>query len=387
MQRKPWTRRTNRQLPRRFRDQLPQPPPALPPPDLTHPLFQPSQDLRSEIAPYRILTSSCNVFGLFRRYESRQLSVLHDPEEHVSLTDLSIIPGCTDILQSFRPTYSPYPNRSSFLLGDWYWNGGVQKSQSSFHELIDIIIDPEFRTTDIQNVNWTRIDKDLGSDDVLEWLDDDAGWTRTPISLSVPYQTRRGVVSDADAGPKNYMIGNFYHRNLTSVIREKIKGLTQESRFHFEPYELLWQKPDRTTPVRVQGELYSSPAWIKAHRDLQDSPREPGCNLQRVIVALMYSSDATHLTMFGDAKLWPLYQFFGNDTKYHRCKPSCHLCEHIAYFQSVSRVQPKQRTKYVRLMNISAASRCFQGVCFLTNCGRKNSQCCVSHSLPPRALA
>ena len=31
----------------------------------------------------------------------------------------------------------------------------------------------------------------------------------------------------------------------------------------------------------------------------------------------MYSSDATHLTMFGNAKLWPLYQFFGNDTKYH----------------------------------------------------------------------
>src|SRR5882762_6805614 len=24
--------------------------------------------------------------------------------------------------------------------------------------------------------------------------------------------------------------------------------------------------------------------------------------------------------------------FFGNDSKYHQCKPSCHLCEHVAYF-------------------------------------------------------
>ena len=90
--------------------------------------------------------------------------------------------------------------------------------RNPFHELIDIIVNPEFWTTDIQNVNWTQINKDLGSDDVLEWLDYDAGWTCTPISLSVPYQTCRMVVSDADTGPKNYMIGNFYYRNLTLVI-------------------------------------------------------------------------------------------------------------------------------------------------------------------------
>jgi len=50
----------------------------------------------------------------------------------------------------------------------------------------------------------------------------------------------------------------------------------------------------------------------------------------------MFWSDATHLTNFSDAKLWPLYLFFGGDSKYLRCKPSCHLCEHIAYFQTVS---------------------------------------------------
>jgi hypothetical protein len=28
--------------------------------------------------------------------------------------------------------------------------------------------------------------------------------------------------------------------------------------------------------------------------------------------------------------------YFGNDSKYRRAKPSCWLCNHIAYFQTVS---------------------------------------------------
>jgi hypothetical protein len=49
----------------------------------------------------------------------------------------------------------------------------------------------------------------------------------------------------------------------------------------------------------------------------------------------MFWSDATHLTAFGNAKLWPCYMFFGNESKYRRCKPSCNLCSHVAYFQTV----------------------------------------------------
>ena len=304
---------------------------------MTDPAESPPHNSPNKPATLHTFTSF-NAFGLFRRYEIRQTFLEHDPDEYVSLIDLSNIPTRTNVAQ---PTFSPYPNRSSFLLGDWYWNGGVQKSQQSFNDLIKIITDPEFQITDIQNFNWTQINEELASDNAGEWLDDDAGWTRTPVSLSIPYQIRRGILSDVGAGPRDYLVGDFHHRNLISIIREKINGLTERSQFHFEPYVLLWQKPGRATSVRVQGELYSSLAWIKAHRDLQDLPRESGCKLERVVVALMFWSDATHLTMFGDAKLWPLYLFFGNDTKYHRCKPSCHLCEHVAYFQSVSGLQSR----------------------------------------------
>ena len=50
---------------------------------------------------------------------------------------------------------------------------------------------------------------------------------------------------------------------------------------------------------------------------------------------MMFWSDATQLTAFGDAKLWPLYVYFGNESKYQRCTPTANLCSHAAYFQAV----------------------------------------------------
>jgi Plavaka transposase len=337
MERRPWARRVDRQLPVRFRDCLPQPPPALPPPNIAQPtnIHPPSLPYTQDRLPLRhIFTSHTNIFGLSRRYETTELPS-HDPDEHLSLQQLSNIPAFSISSSSGHQLFHPYPNYSSFLLGDWFWNGGEKKSIGSFKDLINIVSDPEFRQADIQNIHWDRINDDLAANEVDDWLDEDAGWSRTPVSISVPYQRRRGIPSDFQAGPRNYVVGEFYHRSLVSIIREKISALSDSNLFHFEPYEFLWQRPMDQDPIRVQGELYTSPAFIDAHRELQNSPGEPGCNLPRVIISLMFWSDATQLTAFGSAQLWPLYLFFGNDSKYLRSKPSCHLCEHVAYFQKV----------------------------------------------------
>ena len=75
---------------------------------------------------------------------------------------------------------------------------------------------------------------------------------------------------------------------------------------HFEPYELFWKPNEDLEPVRVYSELYTSDAFLEAHRSLQDSPPEPGCDLPRVVVALMFSSDDTQLAAFSNANLSPL---------------------------------------------------------------------------------
>lgn len=336
MERRPWTQRINRRLPKRFRDELPQPPPPISEEQnvgiASSPASETTQRTRSTIQ--HVFTSVKNAFGLFRRYQSTSPPT-YDPDDQLTTDDLSNIPSAHGSPTEAPPDFYPYPNRSAFLIGDWFWNGGVNKSQASFNTLMDIIGDPEFNQDDVRDVHWGHVNKELGTEDAGEWLDEDAGWTSTPVSISVPFQPRRGQPSPMGACARNYSVGEFHHRKLVSVIKEKITGLKATHQFHFEPYELLWHPPHLPEPVHVQGELYSSPAFIDAHRDIQDSPGEPGCDLPRVVAALMYFSDATHLTAFGNAKLWPLYQFFGNDSKYPRAKPTSHLCEHVAYFLTV----------------------------------------------------
>ena len=259
----------------------------------------------------------------------------YDPDENLSLHDMSNIPE-SSLVNPDQLNFYPFLNRSSFSLADWHWNGGLQKSLGSFHNLVKLITDPEFKVEDIRTTNWNSIHSQLGTDDdEADWLDEDAGWTRTPVTISVPYQSHQGLLSAFGAGPKNYTINGFYHRKLVSVIKERILGLESNHQFHFSSYELHWQRNPSEKPVRVQGELYSSPEFVEADREIQNLPAEPHCNLPRVLVALMFWSDATQLTSFGSAKVWPLYMYFGNDSKYLRCKPSSHLCEHIAYFQPV----------------------------------------------------
>ncbi|KAF8833027.1 hypothetical protein BDN67DRAFT_917744, partial [Paxillus ammoniavirescens] len=121
-----------------------------------------------------------------------------------------------------------------------------------------------------------------------------------------------------------------------SIIHEKVTDTRNHQFFHFEPYEFRWHPRHKTTSVNVYGELFVSRAFLEEHQRLQYSPGEPDCDLPRSIITLMYWSDATHLTSFGKAKLWPLYVYFGNESKYLRGQPSRHLCAHAAYFPPAS---------------------------------------------------
>jgi len=125
------------------------------------------------------------------------------------------------------------------------------------------------------------------------------------------------------------------HSSLIAILHERISA-ADGHHVHYELYELYWQPDLGKAFMRVFGELYTLPEFICVHQKLQKSPPEPGCGLPHHVAGLIFFSDVTHLTQFGDAKLWPVYLFFGNDSKYWRCKPSLHLCNHIAYLHIVS---------------------------------------------------
>jgi hypothetical protein len=305
-----------------------------------------SHGLRSRFC--RIFSTSRNAFGLWRQYKTDTFPS-HDPEEHFDWQHLVDDPlpyaareGLEDALMSSpsrQKPFGPFPNESTFLLSDWYWNYGFQKLQDNFRKLVAIVGNENFRPQDVRHTKWGNIDKTLAQnpfdksndDSDAEWMDQDAGWRRTPIRISVPFHHRM-----RNPGPKDYIVGDLYHRPLVSIVKEKLLKPHDNQHFHYHGFELFWKRTERSPDIRVYGELYTSPAYLEAQREVLESPGEPGCELPRVVVTMMFWSDVTHLTSFGNAQLWPSYLFFGNNSKYQWCKPSCHLCEHVAYFQTVS---------------------------------------------------
>ena len=162
--------REHRQLPRRYWDVLPEPPAALPPASVltgaqietvTSPPITAAplpQALSPVLSPVRkTLKSARNIFGLY--YATR--APVHDPAEKVTPDDLiDESPG------HLTNSYYPYPNQSSFLLGEWYWNDGEKKSQSSFLNLnlLKIVGHPDFCPEDIADQNWRHIDAKLSGE-------------------------------------------------------------------------------------------------------------------------------------------------------------------------------------------------------------------------------
>ncbi|KAF7973280.1 hypothetical protein HWV62_15647 [Athelia sp. TMB] len=289
---------------------------------------------------HKVLNTPRNIFGLVRRYFADKFPTA-DPDELVTLAELSEpvnpLPASYQepTIDDSAASFAPYPNKSSFDIGNYYWNGSQQKTQADFKQLMEILSSPGFTVSDLCDTNWSQINAAIGEvlpkdDGHPEWLDEDAGWVKDRINISVPF-----AKGSDKPGHREYKGVHFYHRKIVDVLKERISNPHAGQHFHMTPYKLHWQPTPEHHEVHVQGEMYTSPAFMEAQAALQNSPPEPGCHLERVVVSLMWWSDVTHLTNFGTAHLWPLYLFLGNDSKYRRCKPSCHLCSHVAYFQTL----------------------------------------------------
>jgi Plavaka transposase len=277
-------------------------------------------------------SSDRNTFGFIRSYyclgpvisdHDADASFVH-PDEHQTTIPLLL------------PQLGPFDNLSSFELAEWFWTTAGVLSLNNFSRLVEILNGRDFSTADVASTNWRKVFHVLASnkDDLPagegEWIDDE-GWYATDVRLDVPFHSRM-----KHSGTETYVAGKLHHRRIVAVIREALSNPARSRRFHFKPYKLIWRRHPSAADINVQGELYNSSAFLQAHMELQNSPPEPGCNLERVVVALMFWSDETLLTSFGGSKLWPCYMYFGNESKLRRVKGSEHLGEHIAYFEEVS---------------------------------------------------
>lgn len=327
-------RRTIR-LPARFVDNPPAPPTPLPllcTPSI--PAIEISAPGGTEPLPRFPIKTSANSFGLSRAYPD---TPSYDPDDGLSMEDLTNTtpPSVDTPIETHLATpalgtnpqsqhwFMPFSNPTVFRLMNWMWNGSNMKSVAELDHLVnDVLLDVDFDPAHLKDFSTARETERMdtaganaarASGGAFVAAD---GWREARVPIRVPDGKRHAA---EDENPV-FEVPGLHYRPLLEVIKSAVQDITALT-FHWVPFKHLWNFAPDGPAERVYDELYSSEAWLEAHEELKSSPREPGCTLETAIVGLMFWSDSTHLANFGDASLWPIYLFFGNQSKWLRGKP------------------------------------------------------------------
>ena len=309
--------------PANFQDVLPETPVAVPPTPRLPMVY---------LMVTNPLTTARNTFGVFRKY---LFHPSYDPDSVVNPGDLSNLGPRTPPIE-LNPTEHeppwPFSNMSVWRLVRWMNIGSRSKSEGEVNRLVnDVLKSPDFSVEDVQSFNAHRANTRLDASKKKNPLDDD--FQVTSVTIEVPTGER------TDSGEYcPFSVPGLRYRNLLSVIKAAFRGPLSQN-FHFTPSLLMHWSPVTGTDQCLYSELYHSDVFIEEHNRVQNRswppPDNPGCKLEKVVAALMFWSDSTHLADFGTAKLWPIYLFFGNLSKYIRSRPSSGACNHLAYIPSV----------------------------------------------------
>ena len=224
-------------------------------------------------------------------------------------------------------------SRSAALVMQWFWEcqgKSINDCDTLVHE---VILNDELNLEDFQSFSAHRetasMDKVLSGD--TDW------WQESSVVIDIPDGQLHRTQGEIPNVPQ-FTIPGLMHRSITEIIRT-VWSSPDSANFQYVPYRQFWTNPSSGDDERVYGELYTSEAFNDAHEQLQRQPPQPGCSLERVVCALMAFSDSTHLANFGDASLWPLYLYFGNQSKYSRLRPSSGSCHHTAYIPKVGSIK------------------------------------------------
>lgn len=213
------------------------------------------------------------------------------------------------------------------------------KSLTELDRLVnDVLLAEDFKQSDLRAFSAVRESQRLD-----EWIDEDSqqsqfpvedGWRKGIVRFPVPCE---GEIHASEEATPHFEIPNVPYRRLMDIIKTTFSSERART-FHLSPFKLWVRYPDQppdAPPERAYSELYNSDAMNKEYEKIitQVSPLRP--TLETVIAAIMLWSDSTHLAQFGTASLWPIYAFFGNQSKYVRCKPTEFAAHHLAYIPSV----------------------------------------------------
>jgi hypothetical protein len=288
-------------------------PQPLPPPlDLPNP---------PQIIPFQ---TQPDLFSLYSIYSTRPTLA---PEANCTLegiTDAPMLEGACAAPHRVHPgvsspeisdddMFGAFTNPSSALLMAWHYSGTNAKSAAELNRLAEFLCDPRFKQADLVGFNHVRESKRLDKylDGKLNPFHEYYGWQESTVKIRLPNEKAK-FPSENDA--PMLAISGVHHRSLIDIVTRVFED-DVSLLFNMTPFRQYWNTPNNRT-LEVFSESYASPEMVKTYEEVNALPRDPDDDLERVVASLMVWSDATHLASFGDASLWPLYIFFGNQSKY-----------------------------------------------------------------------
>ncbi|KAI0713712.1 hypothetical protein C8Q76DRAFT_620727 [Earliella scabrosa] len=181
------------------------------------------------------------------------------------------------------------------------------------------------------------------------------GWLRGSVQVRVP---KEGVCYASEEEAPFFTIDDVWHRPFSELIRSALKQPCVK-RWHMIPHRLYCASaphrasPSNPEPPNPSSEIYNSDAALEEYESIRARPREAGDpnDLEYGMPMIILYSNSTHLTNFSHASMWPIYVYFGNQSKYERARPSLYPAHHLAYIPSLpDRIQDF----YTRLHGIAA---------------------------------
>ncbi|KAG8793420.1 hypothetical protein FRC12_002795 [Ceratobasidium sp. 428] len=343
------TRAQTRRLNTRFRqehDALPETPTPLDPP-LNSGTISETPQPTAPVPPtvrqphHRIpFRTEPDIFGRYRVYSSKPLTIPDADAPMAHAVPIAQHPTQPRNLRPISDIISPCPNISVFYVLRYHWLNGSNKSLDDRDYLCnEVLLQPDFNPRDLVGVNLRAIDDAL-AEAAKSWNPNcppARGWKNIPLQLRVPPpRVTKANAKSLSTRVDNYIsIDGFRAQTLVDIM-VKAFTINNDKTFNYDTFELRWKPPGSTGPAQtLMGEMYNSPAMIRANREVQSLKINVDCDLPRCVAGFMFSSDGMQFAQFSRVKGYPILCSFGNESKYERCKPSSNTCFQIAHIPSL----------------------------------------------------
>ncbi|KAI0629503.1 hypothetical protein C8Q77DRAFT_1065419 [Trametes polyzona] len=322
---------------------------------------------REPLAPEEVYDTDPDVFGVYHRYKHAPTRQPAPPSTLGAMFE-ELEPGKHDIEPQNYPNirwinrsiahtvadnaspYGPFKSKATYLLCEWFYNSSNTKSLADLDALVDILRTSGFDLSDLVDFNarreMQRLDDYVNPCGVFSGED---GWREGEIELPLP---QAGTTFPSEADAPRYTVDGIHYCKLLEVIISEMQDRRFAEQRHWLPYHSFWVPPtgspspdspssqdDRARipeppdPIRIISEMFDSNAMNEEDECLRNKPRNASDHpsIEYAILPLLLWSDTTLLAQFGSAKLWPIYLYIGNISKYVRGMPTQFVAQHITY--------------------------------------------------------